>query len=253
MTEEQLEKLDAKERRKYITTLNNMMDSILRGSGLTGAVISTLKNTIMRYQREKEKGFTGDHAYTLIELANISPPIGSKMRKVYNSILTNDVYDRDVIDARGLSAIDPLDNTLNLSPSYQVIGNLTSAFFNLPLDRVIAETNAMAEMLDDRNTSYQRIALALGWRTWDVNAKNETHDLIKLRAKAIRQEESKRKAKETRELNQLREMQKLAMMSPKEKEAYLAAEKKKRSDAAKKAAATRARNKKIKDSILRSQ
>ena len=41
-------------------------------------------------------------------------------------------------------------------------------------------------------------------------------------------------------------------MSPSEKAAYLAAEKKKRSDAAKKAAITRARNKRIKDSILMS-
>ena len=40
------------------------------------------------------------------------------------------------------------------------------------------------------------------------------------------------------------------MMTPEEKAAYIAKEKEKRSAAAKKAAATRARNKRIKDSIL---
>jgi len=204
----------------------------------------------MRYIKEEEKGFTADHTYTLLELANISPPIGSKLRKVYGAIQTNK-FDRDVIDERGFAVTD-IQGKLNLSPSYQIMGNLSSAFFNLPLDRVVAETNALSEALDDRNTAYQRIALALGWRTWDVNAKNEANDLIKIIAKDRKAKESKQKAKINREIKKILELQELAAMSPSEKEAYLAAEKKKRSDAAKKAAITRAKNKRIKDSILMS-
>ena len=47
----------------------------------------------------------------------------------------------------------------------------------------------------------QRMALALGWRTWDVNIKNEEHELIKTEAKARRKEEGIQKAKETRKRN----------------------------------------------------
>ena len=197
--EDDEEKYNKLAERKMNTTLNNMVDTILRGSGLTGAVASTLKNVIRRYSVEKEKGFMADHAYTIIEAFNVSPPIGSKARKVYNAIQTNDVYEKDVIDERGLDIA--IDGKFNLSPKYQVIGNLTSAFFNLPLDRAIVEINGIAEALDERNTSYQRIALALGWRTWDVNAKNEEHDLIKIEAKAARKEAGKEKAKKTRKEN----------------------------------------------------
>ena len=67
---------DDEKRQKIINTkteriANSMLDTILRGSGLTGAVISTLKNTINRYYKEEAKGFRADHTQTLIELANI--------------------------------------------------------------------------------------------------------------------------------------------------------------------------------------
>ena len=233
--------------KKTTRILNSMLDTILRGSGLTGAVVSTLKNAIMRYQKEEEKGFTADHAYTILELINVSPPIGSKARKVYNAIQTKK-FDGDVMEAQGW---DPtLEGKFNVSPYYEITGQLSSAFLNLPLDRALAEVDAIAEALDTRNTSYQRLALGLGWRTWDVDADKEEEEFVKIIAKETRKAEGKKKAAETRRKNQLKELEKIAMMTPEEKAAYIAKEKEKRSAAAKKAAATRARNKRIKDSIL---
>ena len=75
---------------------------------------------------------------------------------------------------------------------------MTEGLTNLPLDRAVTEINALTEALDYRNTVWQRVALALGWRSWDVGAKNEEHELIKTEAKAKRKEEGKEKAKETR-------------------------------------------------------
>ena len=235
--------------KKTTRILNSMADTILRGSGLTGAVVSTLKNAIMRYQKEEEKGFTADHAYTILELINVSPPIGSKARKVYNAIQTKK-FDGDVMEAQGW---DPtLEGKFNVSPYYEITGQLSSAFLNLPLDRALAEVDAIAEALDTRNTSYQRLALGLGWRTWDVDADKEEEEFVKIIAKERRKIEGKIKAAETRRKNQLKELERIAMMTPEEKAAYIAKEKEKRSAAAKKAAATRARNKRIKDSILMS-
>lgn len=248
--EEDEEDADKKLDKKEARILNGMIDSILRGSGLYGAIASTLKNAYMRYEKEEEKGFTADHTYTLLELANISPPIGSKLRKVYGAIQTNR-FDRGVIEKRGLEFLDK-QGKLNLSPSYQIIGNLSSAFFNLPLDRVVSEIDALAEAVDDRNTAYQRIALALGWRTWDVGSKNEYEDFLKLIVKQEKKDASKKKAEYNRLVAKQEEFDRLAAMTPEQKKAYIAAEKKKRSDSAKKAAQTRRENKRIKDSILRS-
>jgi len=229
--------------------VNSMVDTILRGSGLTGAVVSTIKNTINRYYKEEKKGFTADHAYTLLELANVSPPIGSKLRKVYGAIQTKK-FDRDVISAQGYDVT--LNGRFNISPNYEIIGSLASAGLNLPLDRALAEVDAIAEMLDARNTSYQRLALGLGWRTWDVNAKKEEEELAKMAGEMQRSIEGKKKAAETRKRKQKEKLDELAKMTPEEKAAYVAEERRKRSEAARKAAITRRENKRVKDSILRS-
>ena len=91
----------------------------------------------------------------------------------------------------------------------------------------MAEINAITESFDNRNTNYQRIALALGYRNWDVNAKIEEFDLIKVEGKQRRKEEGKIKAKETREKKKeekarLRKIQqdKYDAMSPADKLEY---------------------------------
>jgi hypothetical protein len=66
---------------------------------------------------------------------------------------------------------------------------------------MVAEVSSITEALDARNSKWQRIALSLGWKTWDVNVKNEEHELIKTEAKAKRKEEGKIKAKENRAKN----------------------------------------------------
>ena len=69
------EKIELKESQKHTRILNGMVDSVLRGMGIYGAVGSTIKNTIMKYNEQEQKGYTADHTYTIIEAANISPPI----------------------------------------------------------------------------------------------------------------------------------------------------------------------------------
>lgn len=192
------EQREATRDKKATRMLNGMTDTILRGTGIYGAVVSTVKNTILKFLEQDKKGYTADHTYTIIEAANIAPPIGSKLRKIYSGIQTYK-FDKDVI------AKHPWDVTIggkfNLSPTYSIIGNVASATLNVPLDRAIMETQAVAEAFDKRNTAYQRMALGLGWRTWDVNAKNEEFDLIKTGAKGARKEQGKIKAKETRRKN----------------------------------------------------
>lgn len=196
MTEKELEKLERKNDQRTLRIINSMTDSVLKGSGVRGAVIATLKNTITEYFKQEEKGFTADHTYTILQALSLSPPIGSKARKLYSAIQTKK-FERDTLAARGFDVT--ADGKLNLSPAYSIIGSLASAIGNVPLDRVVDELNSIVEALDSRNTTWQRIALALGWKTWDVGAKNEEHDLIRAGAKEKRKEEGKAKAKKTRD------------------------------------------------------
>jgi chloramphenicol 3-O-phosphotransferase len=195
MTEKELEKLERKNDQRTLRIINSMTDSVLKGSGVKGAAIATIKNTLTEYFKQEEKGFTADHAYTILQALSLSPPIGSKARKIYSAIQSRK-FDRDVLEARGFDVT--ADGRINLSPAYSIIGSIASGVANVPLDRVVDELNSIVEALDSRNTIWQRIALGFGWKTWDVGAKNEEHDLIKIEAKAKRKEEGIEKAKKTR-------------------------------------------------------
>ena len=57
----------------------------LRGSGFAGAAVSTLKNMVLEFMEQEESKYQPDHAYTLIEMLNLSPPVGIKARKLYSA------------------------------------------------------------------------------------------------------------------------------------------------------------------------
>jgi hypothetical protein len=169
-----------------------MADTILRGSGLPGAIVSTMKNVITKYNEQEAKGWSADHAYTLIETFNLSPPLGSKARKLYSGIQTKK-FEKDVIEERGF-AID--------SPMWKVIGDITAAGTNVPLDRVVLKYNNLVAAMNANNETWQRIASALGWPSWSIGAESfPEHQGIKDTARLRRKEEGKKKAAETRKRN----------------------------------------------------
>ena len=208
------EKRDEALETKAAKILNGMSDSVVRGTGIYGAIITTLKNSFLTWERENKKGFTGDQTKTIIELANLSPAIGSKLRKVYSGIQTAQ-FDKDVIAKHPWSVT--IDGKFNPSSTYTIIANLSSAAFNLPLDRALTEARGVAEMLDARNSVFQRIALGAGWRVWNVGAKNEEFDLIKAEGKGVRKKEGKEKAKKTRAKNKEKEEQRVSNLSSAER------------------------------------
>ena len=196
-TDEQKQEIEDK---KSARILNGMMDSLLRGTGIYGSVISTVKNTIRTYYAQEEKGYTANHAYTIVEAANLAPAIGSKLRKINTAIQTNK-FEKDVIEKRGWDVT--INGKFNLSPRYNIVGSLVSGTLNVPLDRAISEAQGISEAFDSRNSAWQRVALGMGWRSWDVGAKNEEHDLIKTVAKIRKKAIGKIKAKETRRRNKV--------------------------------------------------
>ena len=156
-----------------------MGDTILRGTGLTGAVLTVLKNTIRMYVEQSNKD-NGDQAKTLLQMLNISPPIGSKVAKVYSAINIAK-YDKDVIAKMGGSVT--IDGKLNISPAYQIGGKLISAATNIPADRIVTKVNNIAEALDNRNSALQRTALMLGWSPYSLKVENEEQEGLKEEAK----------------------------------------------------------------------
>jgi len=65
---------------KTINVANSMLDSILRGIGVAGAIVSTIKNVGLRIYKESEKD-RPEYSNVADELLKISPPISSKYSK----------------------------------------------------------------------------------------------------------------------------------------------------------------------------
>ena len=161
--------------------LNQMIDSALAGIGFAGKAISTAKNTVLEYLEQRDKGFRADHAYTLLSALSFSPPIGSKLRKIYSSIQT-EKFNRDVMSKRGFT----LDN-----PVWSAIGHLVEGVTNIPLGRMSNKMLNVDNSLDSNNETWQRLALLLGWNTWDLGIKDPDIDALRLDAKQQKQQEKK--------------------------------------------------------------
>ena len=230
LTEKELKRKQQKDANTINRALNGSLDTVLRGMGVRGAAVATLKNMILKfYEQEEKEAFFRDDFQIVLEGLNISPPIGSKARKFYNALRTRK-FEKDVIDARGFDLF--IDGRFKPSPMYSVIGNAAAALANIPLDRAYDETVSIAEAFDSRNSEWQRLALALGYKTWTVGAKFEEEDLIKQQAKALRKKLGIEKAKKTRAENRRKkdsiETAKIKAMSVDEYIKYLNDQKKKK-------------------------
>jgi hypothetical protein len=167
--------------------LNNMADTILRGTGIYGAGVSTVKNIILKFREQEAKGFRADHTYTVIEFMNLSPPIGSKARRLYSGIQTYK-FNKDIIPEYGFGLGNPI---------YQSIGNVVAAATNVPLDRLFNKINNVRASLNRENETWQRIANFLGWNTWDVGSEYDP-SLKKLKEKVKKQKKRDRKRSNSR-------------------------------------------------------
>ena len=182
-----------------IDIANGVLDSILRGTGFIGGTAATLKNTVIKYFEEQAKKQKAEYAKVVLELANMSPPIGSKLRKTY-SALQQTKYDKDLIAERGWGVMQ--DGRVHLGPMYSVTGKLVEVGTNFPMDRLVNKVENVSQAFNSENTAMQRIATGLGYSPWTVGIEGTKGDiLIKKEAKEERKEEGIIKAKETRKEN----------------------------------------------------
>jgi len=212
------EKKKKKKTDAAIDVANGVLDSILRGTGFVGGVAATLKNTVVKYLEERAKKQKAEYAKVVLEAANMSPPIGSKLRKTY-SALQQTKYDKDLIEARGWGVMQ--DGRVHLGPMYSVTGKLVEVGTNFPMDRLVNKVENVSQAFNSENTAVQRLATGMGYSPWTVGIEGTKGDiLIKETAKAKRKEEGLIKAKQTRRENAERLKDSIRGLSIPERKAY---------------------------------
>ena len=193
-SEEKRKKREKTKSTQIERVFNGSIDTILKGMGVRGAAIAALKNgAIELYEQQTEKtAFNRDFYDVLVALTQVSPPLGSKIRKLNSGFKQFNIYEKDVIEAKGFSYDSPI---------YEVGGKFVSAFTNAPLDRLAKKTRNVNDALTNDFQLWQKILLGLGWSTWELGLENQEHELIKRDAKDARRKEGYRKAARTRKLN----------------------------------------------------
>ena len=151
---------EEEENKKYVSVANGMADSILRGIGVSGVIVSVLKNAALTFVREDKKK-NPNYEKVVDDLLRISPPIASKVSKI-KSASRSYKWDKKEMREKGFS----LDN-----PAYLAGANVISAGSNLPLDRVIKKMDHIRAASNSELETYKRIFLLGGWSEWDLGIK----------------------------------------------------------------------------------
>jgi hypothetical protein len=151
------EEEDEKKEEKMGRIANGMADSLLAGLGIQGKAALALKNSLIKIAEEsgnKSPKFMN----AVYELFDFSPPLDSKFRKLRSAANTF-TWERKNIIEKGFS----LDN-----PAYLAVAQVISGLTNAPLDIAVRKMNNIRGIMSEQSEKWQKVALSLGWTTWDV-------------------------------------------------------------------------------------
>jgi hypothetical protein len=173
---------DKEKEKKYLNIANGMMDSLLRGTGIGGSVVSVGKNAIVKLVRELEKD-RPKIQNVASEVLKISPPVSAKYSRLVQAGKSYD-WNKDEMKEKGLS----LDN-----PAYLAGSQVVSALTNIPLDRAIKKANNVVSATSQDLETWERLALLGGWQDWELGIDKEdkkpkikTRSTKKVRKKIIK-------------------------------------------------------------------
>ncbi len=162
--------------KKYSSIGNGMVDSLLRGSGLTGNAALAIKNVAVdvadRFDRPRPN--FQDAAWKAL---TVSPPIYSKISKL-----------RGAGYSLGYTTKDNIFNPSLDNPALSAGAQITSATLNLPLDRVLRKAQNIEAAMSDEAEWWQRSALLMGWGTWELGMQKPREKTKKKKEKDFKRE-----------------------------------------------------------------
>jgi len=159
------DEIDDEEQTEASTKIvNGIADTFLRGSGVGGAAVATMKNMIMEIIKQKESK-RPDYTKAALKLTTLSPPIDTKIRKLMSAGRAF-TYKQSLKDMNRLGV--DIDN-----PAALATGQVLSAVANLPADRAILKMRNVKSALDTEHEAWQRIALGLGYSDWQLGIKDD--------------------------------------------------------------------------------
>jgi len=144
--------------KKKERVIQGTIDSILRGTGIYGAVASTLKNMVIKFREQREKKYNKDESAVLMEGLNLSPVVGIRARGIVNAEKTLN-YNMPVIKEMETFDID--------NPMWSAVTNVIQVA-GFPANRMYQKTINVRNSLDNQYTGFQRALFFSGFTTWSL-------------------------------------------------------------------------------------
>ena len=146
---------DEEEKEEEANIINSMLDTVLRGMGIYGAVASTIKNVAFEGWKQEQKP-RPDHVATALKASTISPPINRKINDLL-SIGRGYNYDSD-------------DKHIN------ALARGTAFTTNLPADWIHKKVKAVGNLQAEQYSNFEKLLMLMGWSEYNFKD-NETSDL----------------------------------------------------------------------------
>ena len=171
--DEEKQKFNDTKKTRYTQTI---VDSYLRGMGTPGAGVSAIKNALITTAKESEKP-NPKYYKGVIDLLNVSPPIGSKARKLVSAGNTY-AYNKRAIARSPYLALS--------NPAVHANSQIISALTNFPADRVVEKAININDASNSDYENWQRIAMGLGINKWSLGLRDEYRDYLNRKPKKIK-------------------------------------------------------------------
>jgi len=164
--------------------INGTIDTILRGSGVAGAIVATIKNGLIKYHENQDKKWNKQLDTISEELIQLSPPIGIKKRKL-------DGFEKSLeFNKKVIPEMDTFDLD---NPIWGAYAQLIEGATNIPVARLHRKVENVRAALNSENEWWQRLAVGLGWSKWDVGIENKEVEAVKEKIKKQKKENKKKK------------------------------------------------------------
>lgn len=209
-TLETIAKKEESRNKKMFKTANSMVDGILRGIGVGGAVVSAAKNLAIKYYERSKKTRNQRLAETLVNgVVAVSPPIGSKLSKVSKVGNTMEWGKKEI----------EFDEMSLKHPYVTAASNAIAAATGLPTDRAVGMAIDAVDIASSETETWMKPLIALGWPKWQLMSDEDTQKEREEKKERFKELEADKEFQELNPTEQRRAA--LKVLSKKEQEEIL--------------------------------
>ncbi len=152
---------------KTFNTLNGMLDSLMRGMGVSGTILAAIKSVGLDIYDSSQKK-RPEYYKAVFEALNIAPPLDVKVSKFVRGANTYE-FNRNNPALKEPFNID--------NPGYTAGALIVASTTNIPVDRLVQKMMNIKAAFETDQENWKRIFLLLGWSEWQLATTSQKEEI----------------------------------------------------------------------------